>query len=304
MTTQAISHDTRIHLADRGEELARSREYCRVQTRSEARNFYYGLKLLPEPKRSAMYALYTYMRQLDDIVDDAGRGADEKVAALERWSRLTHCAVRGECPSVSEGQLWPAFCELAVGSRIPPDLFDSAIAGQRRDLESRPLRGFAELEQYCYCVAGVVGLASIHIWGFRGGASTEQLAIDRGIAFQLTNILRDLHADAGDGRVYIPADELAAAGVSPDDLRSGNATDAVAAMVGRQVERARSYYERSAALETRIDADAKPTLAAMTEIYRSLLEKVAADPRRALTRRVALTTFEKIRIAWGAARAK
>jgi phytoene synthase len=149
-----------------------------------------------------------------------------------------------------------------------------------------------------------VWLASIYVWGFTGGEATEALAIDRGIAFQLTNILRDLREDAALGRTYLPSDELAAAGVSQDDLKQTRGSAAFTEMMRTQIARADSYYVKSAALEGFITADSRSTLIAMTAIYRGLLHKIADEPQRVLRERVSLSLLHKLRIGWRATRAK
>ena len=156
--------------------LASSHAFCRRLTRSQARNFYYGLKLLPQPKRSAMFTLYAYMRLVDDIADDQdGRSVRQRIDELESWREQTHLILAGR--EASGGHLlWPAFGEMVQQYRLPPHVFDDVIAGQRQDLEPEPFETFEQLRQYCYRVAGVVGLASIYIWGFEGGAETEALA--------------------------------------------------------------------------------------------------------------------------------
>src|SRR6185437_9853710 len=153
--------------------LERSRAYCEHLTRTQARNFYYGLKLLPEPKRSAMFAIYAYMRLVDDIADeDDGRPLERRVADLEAWRLRTHDVLRGNIDG--DGQaLWPAFADVVARYSLPHKIFDDVIAGQKQDLDFRPFKDFEELFAYCYRVAGVVGMASIHIWGFDGGDDTE-----------------------------------------------------------------------------------------------------------------------------------
>jgi 15-cis-phytoene synthase len=297
--------------------LERSREYCAQLTRQAARNFYYGLKLLPEPKRSAMFALYAYMRLTDDIADAGlvGEAIDlkepESVAAdpaevrmelLEAWRGRTHAALRGELGWDGHCPLWPAFAEVARHYNLTADLFDEVIAGQEQDLRPEVFDNFEQLERYCYRVAGVVGLASIRIWGYEGGPETEKLAIDRGVAFQLTNILRDLREDAAGGRIYLPREDLRIVGVSEDELLSCRGGEAFLDLMGREIDRARSYYDRSAALESRVHPDSRPTLIAMTEIYRGLLDKIAADPMRVLRERVSLSLLSKLRIGWRATR--
>lgn len=283
-----------------------SREHCRKITRGAAQNFYYGLKLLAEPKRSAMYALYAYMRLVDDIADaDDGRSAAQRVEDLERWREQTKSILNGRPPTDGGELMWPSFYDTVHRFGVPAKVFDAIIAGQEQDLEGKlAFQTFEELERYCYRVAGVVGLASIYVWGFAGGEATEQLALHRGTAFQLTNILRDLREDAGKGRFYLPRGELAEHGVTEEQIRSGAGGERFDAFMRFQIERAYAYYERSAELEQRVERDSRPTLVAMTQIYRGLLDKIAADPRRVLRERVSLSLWAKLRIGWKAVRAK
>jgi phytoene synthase len=282
--------------------LAASRAYCRDLTRRAARNFYYGLRLLPEPKRSSMYALYAYMRLLDDIADaEDGRPVERRLDDLAAWQEQTHAACAGRVPDAVH-PIWPAFVEMAARHDVPRYCFDDAIAGQRQDLQPRPFESFDQLSEYCRQVAGVVGVASIYIWGFQGGRETERLALDRGLAFQLTNILRDLREDAALGRTYLPQCELTGCDLPAQFDRRAEVSKPFADLMEFQIDRARSYYVSSADLERRIAADSRPTLVAMTCIYRSLLERISADPARVLRERVRLSLFAKLRIGWRAAR--
>lgn len=291
-------------MAGSSQALSASAQLCRQITRRAARNFYHGLKLLPDPKRSHMYALYAYMRLLDDIADeDDGRTLDQRLADLATWSELTSDAADGRVPESDRPDIWPAFAELVQRHSIPLHLFESAIAGQRQDLAGERFATYADLREYCYRVAGVVGIASVYVWGFEGGQATLDLAVERGVAFQLTNILRDIRTDAAEGRVYLPADELAAAGVTEDQLRRGEGGPAFVELVRAQIARADAAYARSAALERHISRDCRPTLAAMTDIYRGLLRKIAPDPEIILHRRVSLSLLEKFMIASRAKRA-
>jgi phytoene synthase len=286
-----------------------SRRYCRELTKAAARNFYYGLRLLPEPKRSAMFTLYAYMRLVDDIADEEdGRSIEQRTRDLENWRLRTHDAIEGNLcaldPSIDPGcRIWPAFCDLIRRYNLPAALFDGAIAGQQRDLTPERFETFDQLHEYCYQVAGVVGLGSIHIWGFGGGAQTEQLAIARGVALQLTNILRDLREDAARGRIYIPQEDMRAMGVSEEDLLRGRGGESFRRLMAFQIERAVAYYEKSRPLDERIAPDSRPTLVAMTEIYHRLLHKVAAEPERVLRWRVSLSPWSKLTIGWRAVRA-
>jgi phytoene synthase len=284
---------------------AESAAFCQALTRRAAKNFYYGLKLLPEPKRSAMYALYAYMRVVDDIADEPdGRSMEQREAELQAFRATTHAALAGHLPPDATHPMWPAFVQLGQQFHIPPAIFDDMIEGQLQDLQPVRIATFSDLHAYCYRVASVVGLASLYVWGFEGGRASEALAIDRGIAFQLTNVLRDLREDAQRRRIYLPADELAAAGIDPAELHAETASPKLAALLKEQVARAESYYQKSAPLDEKINADSRPTLRAMTDIYHGILRKIAADPAVVLTRRISLSPFAKIRIAWRAVRAR
>lgn len=285
------------------DRLARSRAYCEQLTRAKARNFYYGLRLLPEPKRAAMFAIYAYMRLVDDIADEEdGRSPEQRIEDLEAWRVQTHAVLQG-CDSANGQQLWPAFSDVVHRHKLPHKIFDEVIAGQKQDLNFHGFESFEQLFPYCYRVAGVVGLASIHIWGFDGGEEAEFLAMQRGVAFQLTNILRDLREDAFKGRVYLPRQELLAMQVREEDLRQGYAGSRFVELMRFQIARAEAFYEKSAGLERCISPDSRPTLIAMTEIYRGLLKKVACEPERVLRERVSLSLFSKLRIGWRATRA-
>jgi len=185
------------------------------------------------------------------------------------------------------------------------------IAGQRQDLTPTPIRTFTDLQQYCYRVASVVGIASLYVWGFDqtepAATETLKLASDRGIAFQLTNILRDLREDsarAGGGRCYLPEEDLKKFQITPEQIAKRDGGDNFLALMQFQITRARSYYESSAPLDVRISPDSRPTLHAMTAIYHAILEKIAANPTKVLTTRIKLSTTQKLLIAWQAMRRK
>jgi phytoene synthase len=278
--------------------LAESHEFCRRLTRRAARNFYFGLKLLPEQARADMFALYGWMRSIDDIADDNdGQPAELRREQLQSWQSDTHRAVASENVP---GLLWPAFGEMVRRHQIPIKVFDDAIEGQRRDIEREPIDNFEQLHSYCYQVAGTVGLASIWIWGFQGGEETETLAIHRGVALQLTNILRDLREDALRGRLYLPMDQLRQAGVTLDSIQSDQVGEGFEALLKQYTERAESYYQLSSDLEQRITPSCRPTLATMTEIYHRLLRRIAANPMAVLRRRVSVPLWSKLAIAWRA----
>jgi phytoene synthase len=248
---------------------------------------------------------------VDDIADaEDKREASQRIEELEAWRRQTHAALTGQLTPANGHLVWHALADLVRRFAVPPMVFDEVIAGQAQDLHPIAFDTWEQLHQYCYRVAGVVGLACIHIWGFDGGAETEAMAVDRGVAFQLTNILRDLREDTARGRCYLPRTELASLHMSGDDLQrevggagggqfSGEAFDRLMRM---QIERAESYYEKSAGLEDRISADSRPTLVAMTAIYHGILAKVSRRPGSVLDGRVSLSLPAKLLIGWKAVR--
>lgn len=281
-----------------------SRDYCRQITRRQARNFYYGLRLLPPEKRDAVFALYAYMRLVDDIADDdRALSSEQRHRELESWRLQTHSVLSDPSNAGGDHLLWPSFTEAVRKYSIPLLVFDEVIAGQRQDLDGISFDTFEQLHQYCYRVAGVVGLACIHIWGFTGGEETQAMALDRGVAFQLTNILRDIREDSSRGRLYLPKSEMDGLYMTGHDLTNGQ-LDRFAMFMRMQIERAESYYKKSAKLESRISADCRPTLVAMTAIYHGLLEKVSDAPQRVLQGRVSLSLPSKLLIGWRAMRAK
>ena len=293
---------------------------CEQITREEARNFYYGLRLLPQAERSALYVVYAWMRVLDDIADNDGIGEAERRELLAWFERETRAAFGGAFGGASGGDWYEAAArELAANGRctreryvflalaqevqlrrLQIDDFLAAIEGQRMDLAPRVYARFAETELYCDRVASTVGRICLDVWGVRAGADplrARELSTARGIAFQLTNILRDVREDHARGRCYLPADELAAHGLSIDALLAWQDDARCSAFMREQCVRASRCFDESAALEGMVSERAVPTLAAMSVIYRRILEKIARDPKRALAQRVSLSRFEKVSIA-------
>lgn len=285
-----------------------SSDYCRQVTRQQARNFYYGLRLLPEPAKSSMFALYAWMRRADDLADDsADLPLAQRRELLEQFRTLTHTAISGHAQPALESPAWPgwaAFTHCVHRHAIRPALFDDMIDGQQQDLEFHQPGNEADLQQYCYRVAGVVGVASIQIWGFTGGAATEALAVDRGMAFQLTNILRDVKEDAGRNRIYFPKEQMLSYGVTGDDLMAGKATAGFQALMQHHIALAERLFARSAPLDQRITSGNVAALTAMTAIYHGILRKIARHPQQVLRGRVRLGAVEKAWIALRCRRAE
>ncbi len=282
-------------------DLELSRDYCRQVTQQQARNFYYGLRLLPEPAKSSMFALYAWMRRADDLADDsADLPLVQRRELLDQFRCLTHQAIAAALSSTAENPAWPgwaAFAECVHRHSIPPALFDDMIDGQLQDLEFHQPQTDADLRQYCYRVAGVVGLASIHIWGFTGGAETESLAVDRGIAFQLTNILRDVKEDSARNRIYFPAQQMQRCAVTATELLTGKATAGFQALMQHHIDLAEQLFARSASLDQRINPENVSALKAMTAIYHGILRKIARQPQQVLRGRVRLSKLAKLCIA-------
>jgi phytoene synthase len=279
--------------------LGRSRAFCAEVTRTQAKNFYYGLKLLPPEKRDGMFALYAFMRYADDLADDAMQAdVKDRISQLEKLRTLTHQALADHRPPDHPWGGWPAFVHCVQRFNMPVSIFDAMIDGQLQDLGFKIPETFEDLSEYCYRVAGVVGLASIHVWGYTGGHDTERLALDRGTAFQLTNVLRDVREDARRGRCYIPMEDLTRFGVRSAWLGNGLANNEILSLLNFEISRARKYFHSAADLEQYVSADCRPALAAMTGIYRGILDKIAYNPMDVLTRRVRLNSLHKLLIMW------
>jgi 15-cis-phytoene synthase len=287
-------------------QLAASFAECARITRTRARNFFHGLRLTPEPRRSAIYSIYAWMRAADDEADSPA-DLREQHARLAEYRAKTEHILAGNLP----GKDWPAFwLGIAATIRSYPlehAIFRDMLAGLDEDLGHAPYGTDADLSRYCYRVAGTAGLACVGVWGLRPGACPDQardLALRRGQAFQRTNILRDFAQDFDQSpqRVYIPADALSAAGLTAPELREWNRPDACQAVVRAQAAIAIEHYRVSDQLITLIDPACAPTLWAMTRIYSGLLEIILADPASIVSdRRIRLSGVKKARIALTAA---
>ncbi|HWR53285.1 MAG TPA: phytoene/squalene synthase family protein [Bryobacteraceae bacterium] len=272
--------------------LEESYEHCRSIAKHRARNFYYSFVLLPKPQRNAIYAVYAFNRRCDDLSDEPGMSTGDRRSALENWRAELDAALAGK---PGNDPLWPAFCDTAVQFKIPHEYFYEMIEGVTSDLEPRAIATFDELYRYCYQVASVVGLTVIHIFGFKSPAALP-LAEKCGVAFQLTNILRDIREDAGRGRVYLPAEDLARFHVYPADLAEGKRTDEFVDLMEFETARAKAYYKESSPLVDLIDPHTRSSLWALVEIYSRLLTKIEKTNYDVLGGRVELPKHEKLKI--------
>lgn len=279
---------------------------CAHITRSRARNFFHGLRLTPEPRRGAIYSIYTWMRAADDEAD-AHEPADVRRRRLAAFREATEQVLRGCEPASDLPLFWTAFAATVQSYPIDPVIFRDMLDGLDEDLEHAMYENDERLSRYCYRVAGTAGLACLWIWGLRDGvdpARAAELALRRGQAFQRTNILRDLAQDYDEhpSRMYIPSDAFAKYGVTPPEVRTWAKPEACRAMIAEQARIAREHYQASAELESMIDPTCSPTLWAMTRIYSGILTLIEQDPARVVqNRRIRLPGAKKASIALGAA---
>lgn len=273
-------------------ELERSYAWCEDVARKRAKNFYYSFVLLSREQKNAMCAVYAFMRYCDDLSDEAGATR----TAIEQWRTALTEALAGKFDS---HRMWPAFCDSVTRFHIPHEYFYQMIEGVLSDLHPRPVATFADLYAYCYKVASVVGLTIIHIFGFDDPKALE-LAEKCGIAFQLTNILRDVREDSVLGRQYLPTEDLTRFSVKTTDLLQGNHTANFTRLMEFETARARSYYDESWPLIAMVHPRSRASLWALITIYSRLLERIVQLKFPVLSRRVSLPTREK---AWIVARA-
>ena len=269
--------------------------HCRDITRRRARNFYYGLKLTPEPQRSALYSIYAWMRRADDLADSAADSPQERRRRIEAFRAATDAALAGEI--AGDDPLFVALAHSAGGFEVNREALHAMLDGQIDDLSGRRYRTFGDMRDYCYRVASTVGLICIGIWGYKDPAARE-LAVDRGIAFQLTNILRDYKEDYDAGRVYLPEEDFGRHRLTPGAVRRWDDPAACRRFILDQIDRAKSFYLRSAPLDRMITRSCRPTLWAMTRIYQAILKKIERFPRRiVMGHRLRLSTLRKGAIA-------
>ncbi|MBC8166353.1 MAG: phytoene/squalene synthase family protein [Bryobacteraceae bacterium] len=255
-------------------QLELSYAHCRTVARTRARNFYYSFVLLSKPQRDAICAIYAFMRYSDDLSDEPGAGASSET--MELWRSDLDCALRGK---YGANPCWPAFHDAVQRYRIPHRYFDEMIDGVSSDLESRQIETWDELYRYCYQVASVVGLTITHIFGFDSPKALE-LAEKCGVAFQLTNIIRDVQEDEERGRSYLPREHR----LLYPELKD---------LLAFEAAKARRYYEESAPLIDMVHRESRASLWALIEIYRRLLGKIEASGYDVVSRRISLTSLEK-----------
>jgi phytoene synthase len=282
---------------------------CRGITRTAAKNFFYAFLVLPRRKRAALCAVYAFMRRCDDITDDPALTLPDRRQKLDTWLDALHRAQLGQ---PTDDPILLALTDTQRRFHIPAGLLDELAQGTAMDVEvdspsvdsQNPLpvagltvqyKTFEDLRLYCYRVASVVGLVCIHIFGYRD-PQAESLAENCGLAFQLTNIIRDVKEDAAMGRVYLPEEDLAKYGLSAADLLATLDAARFRPLLTLEADRAREFYASGDALIPFVSEDSQPALWVLINIYRNLLEKIAAKQYDVFTEKVSLTSWEKLRV--------
>jgi phytoene synthase len=267
-------------------------QYCQQKAVASGSSFYYAFLFLPPERRRAITALYAFCREVDDIVDDC---ADPQLAAtkLGWWRAEIGNLFAGRPQHPVTQALQPAVRQYGVTAERLNEILD----GMAMDLSQTRYLDFAALERYCYLVAGVVGALAAGIFGFRDPLTLEY-ARTLGIAFQLTNIIRDVGEDARKGRVYLPQEDLRRFGVTVNDLRQGHDGESFRRLMEFQAQRAQEHYARAYALLPAADRRAQRPGLIMAAIYRALLDEIERDGYRVLTQRTSLTPLRKLWIAW------
>lgn len=279
------------------EQLLASYRYCEEVAKTQARNFYFSFLTLPPERKSAMCAVYAFFRYSDDVSDEAAEDASKEVQMRE-WRAALDRALNGE---YGDSRILPAFHDTVMRFQIPAHYFHELIDGTEMDLSKRRYETFAELHQYCYRVASVVGFVCMHIWGFDpADGKALQYGEACGLALQLTNILRDVKEDAERDRIYLPQEDLRRFNVREEDLLHGRMTEEFRSLMHFEAERAQEYYRQAALLVPLIHPEGRATLKIMVKIYHGLLYKIEAAQYDVFSGRVRLSTPRKLSIVFGA----
>lgn len=267
-------------------------EYCRQKAAASGSSFYYSFLFLPEDRRRAITALYAFCREVDDIVDEC---SDPAVARMKlAWWRKEVAAIYHGNPQHPVAR---ALAAPAPRFDLVEERLNEIINGMEMDLDHNRYPTFDALKLYCHRVASVVGLLSAGIFGYQN-RRTLDYAADLGMAFQLTNIIRDVGEDARRNRIYLPLDELERHGVTTADIAAAHETGNFRRLMEFQIERALGYYRSAFAKLPAVDRKSQRAGIIMAAIYQTLLEEIRADGCRVLTRRVSLTPVRKLWIAW------
>jgi 15-cis-phytoene synthase len=298
-----------VQFAPTPSQLAMAYSVCCGIARKTAKNFYYAFLVLPRAKRQSLCAVYSFMRHCDDLSDDPSLQPRERRARLEAWLDRFHLAQAG---APTDDPVLLALTDTQRRYQIPMEFLDQLAFGTLMDLPesdeyerlSPPqrapeltvqYRSFKDLYLYCYHVASVVGLVCIKIFGYKD-PEAERLAERCGIAFQLTNIIRDVKEDASLGRVYIPLEDLQKYELSPTDLLKAPNPGRLRPLLAMEADRARDFYKSGHELIPHVSEDSQPALWVLVTIYEKLLEKITGRNFDVYGGRIRLTTFEKLKV--------
>ena len=265
-------------------------ERCRLITRAQARNFYYGFVLLPPDRRAAIYAAYAFSRRADDSVD--GEDApDDKLAAVAARRRELDAIYAGETPA--DDPVLVAMADAVERFSVPRTHLDDLLDGVAMDLTTTRYADWGALEGYCARVAGAVGLVSLHIFGFSDERAPSH-ARDLGIALQIVNIMRDVAEDAARDRIYLALEDMDACGVDEEEILEGVVTPGFRSLMQTYAERARDYFARGERLLPLLDRRARMCVAMLAGLYREILHGIQARDYDVFAERVALSMPRKL----------
>lgn len=267
-------------------------DYCQQKAAASGSSFYYSFLFLEPQRRQAITALYALCREVDDVVDEA---SDPQVARAKlAWWRT-------EIAALYEGKASHPVTQALTTSiqhfNLPLERLLEIVDGMEMDLDQNRYLDFKALHLYCYRVASVVGLLAAEIFGYKN-PDTQKYAHDLGLAFQLTNIIRDVGEDARRGRVYLPMEDLKKFDVSISDILNGRHSEKFVALMNFQADRAEQYYDQALAQLPKEDKKSQRTGLIMAAIYRTLLKEIRRDGFLVLDRRTSLTPLRKLWLAW------
>lgn len=273
-------------------------QYCQDKAAKSGSSFYYSFLFLPEEQKQAIIALYAFCREVDDVVDEC---EDPNIARIKlQWWREEIGNMFDGDPQHPVTRALKTHIETF---NLPQEHFIEIIDGMEMDLDKLTYDTFTDLSLYCYRVASVVGLMAAEIFGLKN-RQTLKYAHNLGMAFQLTNILRDVAEDAQRGRIYIPQDEMARFEVHTDDILKHNMSDNVRKLMAFQAQRANDYYDKAFNLLPEEDRYSQRSGIIMAAIYKATLNEIENDGYTVLTQRISLTPLRKLWLAWKTARAE
>lgn len=289
----------RVTAAGGSAELDAAQRWCKEYTKTRAKNFYYGFAILPPRKRNAIYAAYSFSGHVDDIADELTDRAEQVRQLAEARDRLRQCYA-----GQRSGPLFTALGGAVDRFGVPREYFEELVNGVEMDFTINRYATWDELHRYCYRVAGMVGLICVSIFGTKPAQYATDAALSMGVGLQIVNIMRDVREDAERGRVYFPADELAAHGLSADDILACHYDERFAAMMRQQGQRAHRYFRRGQRLLPLLDLRSRMCVNVLQGIYQEILKRIEARNYDVLTERVSLSGREKltsIAALWGRA---